>query len=84
VTADTLGMGVVELIIVGEGLEAALREMDMSGLITVVGAGIRTGSGLEAHRIVVRVAAADVAEARELVGQYLPPEGEYSIRPALA
>lgn len=77
-------MGVVELIIEGEGLEAALREMDMSGLITVVGADITTGSDLEGHRIVVRVAAENAAEARELVEQYLPPQGDYSIRPALA
>lgn len=82
-----MAMGVVELVIEGRDLESSLREMDKSGLITVVGPHIPTGmsgSGVDGHRIVIRVAAENAADARELVEQYLPPRGDYSIRPALA
>lgn len=79
-------MGVVELVIEGEDLEAPLREMDKSGLITVVGPQISGApeSETDGRQIVIRVTAETAAEARDLVSQYLPLDGDYTIRPALS
>ncbi|MGZ8666196.1 MAG: hypothetical protein ACXWZM_03670 [Solirubrobacterales bacterium] len=77
----------IELIIEGKGLEPLLREMERSPAIKVIGPHISSrfpDAGVNGQRIAIRVAAANAAEARDLVRRYLPPQGNYSIRPALA
>ena len=79
--------GVVEMILEGERLEPVLREMDRSPAIRVIGPHVSwqfPGSGATGQRITIRVAVKTAAEARELVRSYLPADGDYSIRPALA
>ena len=76
----------IELIVEGKGLEPLLREMERSPAIRVIGPHISShypGAQVHGQRIAVRVKADTAAEARELVRRYLPPDGNYSIRPAL-
>ena len=80
-----LGAG-IDLIIEGKGLEPALREMERSPDIKVIGphiCGRNPGAGTPGMRIAVRVNADTPAEARELLRRYLPADGNYVIRPAL-
>lgn len=75
----------IELIVEGKALEPALREMERSPDIRVIGPHISTrypGSGVEGMRIAIAVRADSAADARERVRRYLP-EG-CSVRPALA
>ncbi len=76
----------IELIVEGKGLEPMLRQMERSPDIRVIGphiSGHYPGAGVNGQRFAIAVAAEDAAEARELVSHYLPPDGNYTIRPAL-
>ncbi len=73
-----------ELIVEGKALEPALREMDRSPDIKVLGPHISTrypGAGVEGMRIAVRVRAHSPAEASSLVRSYLPESCK--VRPSL-
>ena len=77
----------IELIVEGKGLEPMLRQMERSPFIRVIGPHISSrypGAQVNGQRIAVRVNAASAGEARDLVRHYLPPDGGYTIRPALA
>ncbi len=77
----------VELIVEGKNLAPMLREMERSPAIRVIGPHISSrypGAQVDDKRIAVRVAADTAAEARELVGSYLPPDRNYVVRPSLA
>ena len=75
---------VVELIVEGRGLEPVLREMERSPAIRVIGSHISSRDPrAEGMRVTVRVAVATAAEARELLGSYLPADGNYTVRPSL-
>ncbi len=76
--------GTIELIVEGKGLEPALREMERSPDIKVIGPHISTrypGSGVDEMRMAIAVRADTAAEAREMVRRYLP-EGT-SVRASL-
>jgi hypothetical protein len=76
----------IEMIVEGRGLEPMLREMGRSHSIKVIGAHISgryPGDGNGGKRVTVRVKADTAAEARELLRSYLPPDGNFTIRPAL-
>ncbi len=75
----------IELIVEGKSLEPALRAMDRSPAIKVIGPDIRTeNSGSEdvSPRMAVEVRAESAAEASTLVRRYLPDD--CTVRPALA
>ena len=77
----------VELIVEGRNLAPMLREMERSPAIRVIGPHISSrypGAQVDDKRIAVRVAADTAADARDLVRRYLPPDGSYVVRPALA
>lgn len=77
----------IELIVEGRGLEPMLREMDRSLDIRVIGPHISReypGAGVDGERIAVAVRADNAVEACDLVRSYLPPDGNYTIRPVLA
>ena len=80
-----MAAGTIELIVEGKALAPALREMERSPDIKVLGPHISTrhpGAGVEGMRIAVRVRADSPAEASGLVRRYLP-EG-CTIRPSLS
>jgi hypothetical protein len=75
----------IELIVEGKALEPALREMERSPDIRVIGPHISTrypGAGIKGMRIAVKVRADSPAEASSRVRSYLP-EG-CTVRPSLA
>lgn len=79
-----MAAGTFEVIVEGKALEPALREMERSPDIKVLGPHISTrypGSGVEGMRIAVKVRADSPAEASSLVRRYLP-EG-CTVRPSL-
>ncbi len=79
-------IGMIELIVEGKGLEPMLREMERSGAIRVLGAHVSAtypGAGVDGMRMAVKVMADTPAEARDLVRRYLPPNGNYTVRPSL-
>ncbi len=75
------------MVVEGKGLEPMLREMERNPAIRVIGPHISTrdpAARVEGQRIAVRVKADTAAQARDLIRGYLPPEGNYIVRPALA
>ncbi len=65
----------IELIVEGKALEPALREMERSPDIRIIGPHISArypGAGVEGMRIAVAVRAESAGEARDLVRRYLP------------
>ncbi len=75
----------IELIVEGKSLEPALRAMDRSPAIRVIGPDIWTpnpGSEVISPRVAVEVRAESAAEASTLVRRYLPDDCK--VRPALA
>ena len=77
----------IEIMIEGKGLEPALRQMERSDAIRVLGPHISAhypGAEVDGMRVAVKVRAASTTEARDLVRSYLPPDGNYIVRPALA
>lgn len=76
----------IEFIIEGQNLDPALRQMERSDAIRVLGAHISTrlpGARVDGMRMSVMVKAESPAEARKLVESYLPPDESISVRPAL-
>ena len=58
--------------------------MERSPAIRVIGSHIASRNRrAEGMRVTVRVAVATAAEARDLVGSYLPAEGNYTVRASL-
>ena len=77
----------IEMIVEGKGLEPILRQMKSDPAIRVIGphiSGHYPGAQIEGQRIAVRVNAGTAAQARDLIRKYLPPDGNYIVRPALA
>ncbi len=80
-------MPAFELVIDGENPQPVLRQMEKSGAVRVLGPQIdrihRIESGPAGTRMVVKVNAASVAAARELVEGYLPGDRGFKVQPVI-
>ena len=71
------------MVIEGEGLQPHLREMEESGRVRVLGPHISRhylGSGINGMRMSVKVDSDSPAEARRLILDFLPPDGDFTVR----
>ena len=74
-----------ELVIDGASPQPFLRQMEKSGAVRVLGPqidGIHYGTP-GAMRMVVRVEAASVAAARQLIEAYLPADQGFKVKPVI-
>lgn len=80
-------MPAFELVIEGEKPQPYLRQMEKSGAVRVlgpqIGANHHAGPGSGTMRMVVKVDAASVAAARELVEGYLPADQAFKVQPVI-
>ncbi len=79
-------MPAYELVIEGQDPQPYLRQMEKSGAVRVLGPHIdgqySPGTEARAMRMAVKVSAASVTEARELVESHLPDFG-FKVKPAM-